>query len=148
MPKCVKSSSSRSSESFSGDAKAIFINTQEGISQSSQKLHRNEAYANLELRIYILSYDKRNTLHIKDKQLELTVNLYDVMQVHLHCYEMKCDEKLTVQLLVQSLDLPRLLDQTDGFAVDVGVGLVGPINSDACKQAREPCSWPVCRCWE
>lgn len=47
---------------------------------------------------------------------------------------------LTVQLLVQSLDLPRLLDQTDGFAVDVGVGLVGPIDSDACKQAREPCS--------
>lgn len=46
---------------------------------------------------------------------------------------------LTVQLLVQSLDLPRLLDQTDGFAVDVGVRLVGPIDSDACEQAREPC---------
>lgn len=45
---------------------------------------------------------------------------------------------LTVQLLVQGLDLPRLLDQTDGFAVDVGVGLVGPIDSDACKQVREP----------
>lgn len=47
---------------------------------------------------------------------------------------------LTVQLLIQSLDLPRLFDQTDGFAVNVGVGLAGPIDSDACKQAREPCS--------
>lgn len=44
---------------------------------------------------------------------------------------------LTVQLLVQSLDLPWLLDQADGFAVDVSVGLVGTIDGDACKQGRE-----------
>lgn len=52
---------------------------------------------------------------------------------------------LTVQLLVQSLDLPRLLDQADGFAVDVRVGLIGAVEGDACKQAREPPSWPECR---
>lgn len=44
---------------------------------------------------------------------------------------------LTVQLLVQSLDLARLLDQADGFAVDVSVGLVGTVDGDACKQGRE-----------
>lgn len=44
---------------------------------------------------------------------------------------------LTVQLLVQSLDLPWFLDQADGFAVDVSVGLVGTIDGDACKQGRE-----------
>lgn len=41
---------------------------------------------------------------------------------------------LTVQLLIQSLDLAWLLDQADGFAVDVSVGLVGTIDGDACKQ--------------
>lgn len=67
--------------------------------------------------------------------------------MHLHGYEPERGEKgeanvhgLTVQLLVQGLDLPRLLDQTDGFAVDVGVGLAGPIDGDACKQVSAPCS--------
>lgn len=41
--------------------------------------------------------------------------------------------KPTVELLVQSLDLPLLLDQADGVAVDVG--LVGAVHGDSCKQA-------------
>lgn len=78
--------------------------------------------------------------------------MYGVMPFLLHSYEMEGGEKreanvhgLTVQLLFQSLDLPRLLDQTDGFPVDVGVGPFGPIDSDACKQVRWACSWPLRR---
>lgn len=39
--------------------------------------------------------------------------------------------KPTVQLLIQGLDLPLLLDQADGVAVDVGGRLVRAIHSDS-----------------
>lgn len=38
--------------------------------------------------------------------------------------------KLTVELLIQSLDLPLLLEQADGVAAHVGGRLGGAIDSD------------------
>ena len=45
--------------------------------------------------------------------------------------------KLTVELLIQSLDLPLLLEQVDGVAVHVGGRLVWAIDSDTCKRAGQ-----------
>ena len=45
--------------------------------------------------------------------------------------------KLTVELLIQSLDLPLLLEQADGVVVHVGGRLVGAIDSDTCKWAGQ-----------
>lgn len=44
--------------------------------------------------------------------------------------------ELTVQLLIQGLDLPRLLDQADLVAVDVVGNLRGAVYGDACEHGR------------
>lgn len=45
--------------------------------------------------------------------------------------------KLTVELLIQSLDLPLLLEQADGVAAHVGGRLGGAIDSDTFKSAGQ-----------
>lgn len=42
--------------------------------------------------------------------------------------------QLTVQLLVQGLDLARLLDQADLVSVDAAGVLAGPVHRDACER--------------
>lgn len=45
-------------------------------------------------------------------------------------------DELTVQLLIQGLDLPRLLDQADLVAVDVVGNLRGAVHCDTCERDR------------